>query len=258
MPPVLDDQKQTIDRDRHHDQEDGLKGRKRGPWRGFGEVRQHQAEHRQRHDQRQKRISSPEVVFLLAVAKAAQQQRDPDHAIEHNHHHAEHRVACQRGFALPGQHDRRDHHHFDADDGKRKHQCAQGLAQPYRQALSVMHDGKGCTHDDGKEPNQHQGEPERIREIGEPPFAKQQKRSRRGEGHRQQPLPPQDPKTRQNSCSSPTRKEKPLVSILPTGTSGAILLLTLLSLGAHLGRSASPRRTGYAGASRRVQGRLPK
>ena len=73
MPPVLDDEKETIDGDRHHHQEDGLKGRERGPWRGFGEVREHQAEHGQRHNQRQKRICSPEVVFLLAVAKAAQQ-----------------------------------------------------------------------------------------------------------------------------------------------------------------------------------------
>ena len=38
-----------------------------------------------------------------------------------------------------------------------------------------MHDGESRTHDDRKEPNQHESEPQRIREVGQPRFAKEQK-----------------------------------------------------------------------------------
>jgi len=68
VPAILDDQEDGIDSYRHDRQEDGLEGGKRGPRRGFGEVRQHQAEHRKRHNQGQKRICSLEVIFLLVVA----------------------------------------------------------------------------------------------------------------------------------------------------------------------------------------------
>ena len=108
--------------------------------------------------------------------------REPNHAVEHDHHDAEHRVASQRGLALAGEHDRGNHHHFDANDGERQDQRSQRLSEPHRQALRMVHHGEGRAHDDGEKPNEHQGEPQRIGQIGQPAFAKQQKQCRSGEG----------------------------------------------------------------------------
>ena len=48
------------------------------------------------------------------MSQAAQQKRQTDHAVKHDHQHGEHGVSCQRGVVAAGQHDRRDH---GDDDG---------------------------------------------------------------------------------------------------------------------------------------------
>jgi hypothetical protein len=47
-----------------------------------------------------------EVIGLLVVADAAHQQAEPYHAIEYDHQHRIHGVACQRGFVGGTKHHR--------------------------------------------------------------------------------------------------------------------------------------------------------
>ena len=66
-----------------------------------GEARQHQAEHRERQDDGEEGVRALQVVGLLVVAQSADQQRQADHAVQHDHHHGEHRVAGERGHVGP-------------------------------------------------------------------------------------------------------------------------------------------------------------
>lgn len=86
---------------------------------------------------------------MLAVAQAAEQETQSDQPVAHDHDDGEHRIAGERGIALPAQHDRsneRDLDHRDRDGGNAR---AERLADDMRDRLRVMDGGEhGADQDD--------------------------------------------------------------------------------------------------------------
>ncbi len=118
----------------------------RGAWRGLREIGQHQAEYRQRYDHAEIGVGALQIVLLLSMPPAADQQTQAYHAVQEDHHHGEQRIARQRGAVVATHHDRGDAHYLDQGDGQRQDQCAVGFAQPLSQMIRMADNGKCGAH----------------------------------------------------------------------------------------------------------------
>jgi hypothetical protein len=126
--------------------------------------------------------------MLLAVAPCAEQQRQSNHAVEHDHHHREHRVACERGIIVAMGHHGRNAHDFDRCDRERQDQRAIGLAEPQRELFGVTHDAKRRTQHGCKEPSENERPAERASEIGKQDIARQEESEARRVAESEEPI----------------------------------------------------------------------
>jgi hypothetical protein len=77
---------------------------------------------------------------LLSVPETTHEQRQPDHAVQDDHHNREQRVTRQGRVVLTVQHDCRDACDLDDRDRERQDQRAVRLAEPHRESVGVAHD----------------------------------------------------------------------------------------------------------------------
>src|SRR6185437_8202224 len=85
MTPGLDGKKGDVKTNRHDAKKYLLSKRKRWSGCGGGEIRKGQREHRQGNDHAKIGIRALQVVVLLHVTPAAEQQRAANHAAKDNH-----------------------------------------------------------------------------------------------------------------------------------------------------------------------------
>ena len=152
----LDGEEDAIEHRREQGEGERLGRRQRGARGGSREVRQHQREHRQGHDHREVGHGALQVVVLLMVAQTAQQQREPDHAVQDDHQEREHRVPPEGRRGLRPQHHRRDQRDLDGDDGDGQDERAQGLSQELGQVVGPLDDAKRAPRDRPEEPREQQ------------------------------------------------------------------------------------------------------
>ena len=62
---------------------------------GLGKIRHNETEYRQGNDHPKIGVGALEIVLLLAMAPATDQQRQADHAVEDDHRHGKHCVSGQ-------------------------------------------------------------------------------------------------------------------------------------------------------------------
>jgi hypothetical protein len=158
MAQRLHGEEHAVQGERHDDHEELVQGRERSA-RRLGVVGQDQADHRQRQDHGEKRVRALQVVALLVVAQAAEQQREAGHAVEHDHDDREHGVAREERHRRAGEHHRGDHHHLDGGDGEGQDQRAVGLAHHRRQDFGVVHHREGRYQDHHEQPGEGERRP---------------------------------------------------------------------------------------------------
>jgi hypothetical protein len=74
------------------------------------------------------------------MAPTAEQEREADHQVEHDHHHGEESVAGKRRVIGAVEHHRRDAGDLDEGDRQGKDQCAVRFAQASGQVVGMAHD----------------------------------------------------------------------------------------------------------------------
>ncbi len=131
-----------------------------------GEIRQDEAEDRERHDGAEVSVRAFEIVALLAMAQAAEEEREPDQTIERDHEDGKHHVARKGGIVRAMQHRGRDHHHFDRDGGECEDERAVGFAAFDRKVVGMAHYRDGGPKDGPEEPEKNRGEQEGIGQAG--------------------------------------------------------------------------------------------
>src|SRR5205823_14571499 len=99
-------QKNDVKANRSGREKDFLHGRKSRARHGSSEVRQNQTEDTQRHDGIQISAGSLQIVLLFTMPQTAQEQRQPDQAVQCNHNYGKHHVASERRVILPVEHRR--------------------------------------------------------------------------------------------------------------------------------------------------------
>ena len=132
-------QERPVQADQHERQHPLLCARERGAGGSLGEVRQDEAEHRQRNDDAQVGVRALQVVGLLAMPQATEQQRHAHQSVEQQHDDGEQRVAHQRRAIGVVHHDRRDAHDLDRGDREGEYQRAVRLAEPVREVIRMAH-----------------------------------------------------------------------------------------------------------------------
>ena len=168
-------QEHAVERERQHRDGDGLRRRQRRPRRHDGEVRQDQREDRERDHDRQEGAGARQVVALLVMPQAAEQQAQPDRAVEHEHDDGEHGVAGDRRARRAGRDRGDDERHLDDGNRHREDQRAVGFAEPFREMLGMAHHAERAPQDGGEQPaEQHERQRGALRRRGEPTVAKQQ------------------------------------------------------------------------------------
>ena len=180
----LDQQEHAVEREREHRERHGLEGGQRAVAGGAGEVRDDQRDGGERDDHRQEGGGALQVVALLVMAQAADQEPEADDAVQHDHQHREHRVAAERRRVLGREHHGGDQRDLDDDDGERQHQRAERLAEPVGQLLRLVHHAEGRPDDDGEQPCEQAGRRERLRQVAEPVLAEPREGENRRPGHR--------------------------------------------------------------------------
>jgi hypothetical protein len=101
MADRLHHEEHAVERQRQDRDGDRLRRRQDRSGR-HGEIRQDEREHRERDHDRQECASAGQIVGLLAMPQSAEQEAQADRAVEHDHHHREHRVAGDRRAAGAG------------------------------------------------------------------------------------------------------------------------------------------------------------
>jgi hypothetical protein len=149
--PPLKKQKGRIQSQRNRGHKDFLREREpRWPRFDHREIRQHETQHAKRNDHAKISVGALQVVILLAITPAAQQQRKTYHTVEHDHGHRKQRIACQGGVVRTVQHDCGDTDDFDRSNAKREDQRAIGLAKSFGDVIGMPHHGKCGTKYYGK------------------------------------------------------------------------------------------------------------
>ena len=129
-----------IERNRDDRDEPQLQVRIIGAGDRRGKIGQHQRQHRQRGECRERSAGAGDAELLFAVSGSADEHREADDAVQNDHHRREHRVARQRRIVVgSGEHQCDDQRHFDQGDGKRQQQRAERLADLVRHDLGMMH-----------------------------------------------------------------------------------------------------------------------
>ena len=140
VPHRLDEHEHEIEEQRQPADEDELGRRILRPELGQGEIRHDERQHRERseHAERGRGALDPET--LLAIARASDQQAEADHAVQHDRHRREHRVAGERVFAPAArrEHGGHDQRGLDHRDGEGEQHRAERLADLQRDHLGVM------------------------------------------------------------------------------------------------------------------------
>lgn len=157
-----------VEHQRHRRDEPELARRIRGSGRRGGVVGQHQREHGERRDGRERRAHAMPREGLLVVLPGAGEQAEPHHARDDDHDRGVHGIARQRHVRRGvGEHQRDDERHLDDGDGDREHQGAERLADALGDDLGVVHSGEHRAHqgDDHRypEPGQRYGAERRDR-----------------------------------------------------------------------------------------------
>ncbi len=190
MPPVLHKQENSVDAHGHHREKHHLKFRERRPRRRLRVVRQDEAQHGERQDHHQKRVRALQIVALLVVAEAAEQQGQPQKTVQHQHDHGKHRVARERGLVRAGGHHERHHRHLQSGDRQRQQQRARRFAQPVRQDFRMAHDGDGRRQDDPADDGEQQHQQHRLVQCGGNPAVAEQRQCQREYGQGERPFAP--------------------------------------------------------------------
>ena len=134
----LDVEEHAVEHERHGADEAQLDRRVERPGRAGGVGWQDERQGRKRHQHDEIGVGARQAKTLLAIAQAAHDQAEPDHAVAYHHDHREHRLARQRRPTLARQHDRQDQRHFDHGDGHGQHQRAVGLSRAMGNDIGVM------------------------------------------------------------------------------------------------------------------------
>src|SRR5207237_9595305 len=96
----LDEQKNPVKQQRHHDEKDSLFSGKCWAARRSGEVWQDQAKHCQCHDDVQIGINALEIEILLAIAQPTDYQAQANKSIEGDHDDSKNGIAADRGVLV--------------------------------------------------------------------------------------------------------------------------------------------------------------
>ena len=170
----LDGEEHPVQPQAHHDQKHFLAGRKRRAGRRLREVRHDQAEDGERHDDAEVSNDALQVVFLLAMAQAAQQQCQTDQPVQNDHHHREHCVARERRIGIARGHHDRDGQDLDARHRKREDYRAERLTEQHREAVGVTDDGHRPDHDHREQPHENEAGQHEVGEDNLPAMPEQQ------------------------------------------------------------------------------------
>ena len=183
VPHGLHGEEGRVEKHSHQGEDQPLGERQRRVGGRGREPRQNQGQRRQRDEDAQIGARALQVEALLAVLEPADEERKPDHAVEHDDEDGEHRVARQRRVRSAMQHDGGDDRNLDADHRNSQHQRAERLAEEFGQAVGMTHDGKGTPHHDCEQPDEeHHGEGRIVQPV-EPALAGRIEESRRQHAH---------------------------------------------------------------------------
>ena len=142
----LDVEEDAVEGEGDEAHEAELGGRVERPGHARRVARQDQGERGERHQHDEIGAGARQAEALLAVAQAAQDQAEPDHAVADDHDHREDGLARQAGPALAGQHDRQDQRDLDHGHRDGQHEGAVGLAGAVRDDVGVVDRGEHDGH----------------------------------------------------------------------------------------------------------------
>ena len=140
----------------------------RGERRLVGRVRdarQDQRDRDQRDDHAQVGARPGQAVVLRVVLEAADDQREPDDAVEHDHRHREHRVPPD-GRRAAAEHHRADQHDLDGDDAEGEDQRAVRLAEHLREVVGGDDHAERAPQDHAQDPDEQQRRRAGRAEVG--------------------------------------------------------------------------------------------
>ena len=167
----LKPEEHAVEDDRHQDEE-GREERRGGRVTGrFGEPRNHQSHGGERNEHPEIGRRALQVEDLFPVPEPTEDERQPEHPVEHDHEDREHRVPGEGRHLLAGDHHRGDHHDLDADHREGQDEGAEWFPQPDRQTVGVADHAERRPEHHREEPGEHEGRPRRIREVTEPATA---------------------------------------------------------------------------------------
>jgi hypothetical protein len=138
-------------------------------------------------------LTPGEVVTLLVVAQSAQEQREADKAVHHDHNNGEHRVAGERWICFASQHHRTNSHDLDTADAERQDQRAVRFARYDGELVRIGDHHQGADDNGAEEPQEDRNAYRRaeagrqqlvIEEEEKPGGAKDEEERQRRASHR--------------------------------------------------------------------------
>ncbi len=179
IPGRLERQERPVERQRDQSEKDRLGRRQAAVGRGTRVARQDERDGGNGDENTEESPGTFEIVGLLVVADAADQQSEADHPVQNNDEDREHGVAGEHRIGVAVQHHRGDHRHFDADHGDGEDQRAIRLAEELGKAVGMAHDPEGAPHHDREDPDEQPDQLRRVVEAVEPILADGEKDRRR-------------------------------------------------------------------------------